>query len=129
MSEPAQDPRHQRRITIMQDVFACTFTDATIQNCLTEEADSPVGSILQQLSELDSQIQAVAPERPLNQINKVDLSILRTILFEAKTKNTPKKVLINEAVELAKAFGSDSSPRFVNGVLAKLLLEPEPEVA
>lgn len=129
MSEPAQDPRHQRRIKIMQDVFACTFSDANLQNCLEEKANSTVGAILQQLSDLDAAIQAVAPERPLTEINKVDLAILRSILYESKAKNTPKKVLINEAVELAKAFGSDSSSRFVNGVLAKLLLEQEPEVA
>jgi N utilization substance protein B len=53
----------------------------------------------------------------------VDLAILRLIVWEAHHKNTPKKVLIDEAVELAKEFGSDSSPRFVNGVLGQLLMQ------
>ncbi len=117
------DPRHQRRIQVMQDLFASTFTAGNLQNALTDKQGSPVLKILESLEELDKEIQAVAPERPLSDINKIDLAILRSILFEAKHKKTPKKVLINEAVELAKEFGSDNSSRFVNGVLAKLLLE------
>ena len=128
------DYRHDRRIKLMQDVFACTFSDQTIAQCLTDsqtsddQETSNLGGIIRSLSELDSAIQAAAPERPLSEINKVDLAILRMILFESLHKKTPKRVLIDEAVELAKAFGSDSSAKFVNGVLAKLLLEDELKV-
>lgn len=128
MTDSAQDPRRLRRIKIMQDLFACTFTEATMQNCLSERTEGTVFEILQNLEEIDQQIKSTAPERPLTEINKVDLAILRSIVHEAETKKTPKKVLINEAVELAKVYGSDSSSRFVNGVLAKLLLEPDTQV-
>lgn len=69
--------------------------------------------------ELDSLIQPIAPEWPLSQIARVDLGILRLALFELTEMDgaTPPKVVINEAVELAKAFGSDNSSRFINGVL------------
>lgn len=107
----------------MQDLFACTFSAANLQTCLAEKKGTTVWKILSSLENLDQQIQAVAPERPLQQINQIDLAILRLILYESLNKKTPVKVLINEAVELAKEFGSDSSSRFVNGVLAKLLLE------
>lgn len=117
------DHRHDKRIKIMQDLFACTFSEQNTATCLVErEPDSTIHKILSTLNQLDAEIQAVAPERPLSEINQVDLAILRTIVFESKHKDTPKKVLINEAVEMAKEFGSESSSRFINGALATLLL-------
>jgi len=107
----------------MQNLFACTFSEANLQTCLEEKKGTVVWDILNNLENLDRKIQVVAPERPLNQVNQIDLAILRLILYESLNKKTPIKVLINEAIELAKEFGSDSSSRFVNGVLAKLLLE------
>jgi N utilization substance protein B len=69
-----------------------------------------------------------APEWPLDQIAAIDRNILRIATWEfAAQRDTPVKVAINEAVELAKAFGSDSAPRFVNGVLGSLA-EHENEV-
>ena len=69
--------------------------------------------------DLDKQIQPIAPEWPLSQIARVDLEILRLALYELTEMDdvAPPKVVINEAVELAKAFGSDNSSRFINGVL------------
>lgn len=70
---------------------------------------------------LDELIAAHAPEWPLEQVAVIDRNILRMALWEiAFNRKTPLKVGINEAVELAKAFGTDSSPRFVNGVLGSL---------
>ena len=68
---------------------------------------------------LDKLIQPIAPEWPLAQIARVDLAILRLALYELTEMDdvAPPKVVINEAVELAKAFGSDNSSRFINGVL------------
>ena len=68
---------------------------------------------------LDAIIQPIAPEWPLAQIARIDLVVLRIALFEltALTDKVPPKVAINEAVELAKAFGSDNSSKFINGVL------------
>jgi N utilization substance protein B len=70
---------------------------------------------------LDIIIAEHAPEWPLDQISSIDKNIIRIALWEfAVSKITPVKVAINEAVELAKVYGSDSSPRFVNGVLGSL---------
>ena len=70
---------------------------------------------------LDEHIAAHAPEWPLDQVAIVDRNILRIALWEfAVYGKTPLKVAINEAVEMAKVFGSDSTPRFVNGVLGSL---------
>lgn len=74
--------------------------------------------VVEHADNLDNQIQPIAPEWPLAQIAKIDRSILRMALFELSNfKDVPPKVVINEAVELAKAFGSDNSSRFINGVL------------
>lgn len=73
------------------------------------------------VDELDHFIAEHAPEWPLEQVAFIDRNILRIALWEfAVSENIPIKVAINEAVELAKVFGSDSSPRFVNGVLGSL---------
>ncbi|MDQ5951582.1 MAG: transcription antitermination protein NusB [Patescibacteria group bacterium] len=116
------DPRHQRRVELLQDLFACTFTQHNLELCLSTR-EGTLADILKNIGELDLLIQQVAPERPLADINKVDLAILRLIVFESKHTKTPKKVLIDEGIELAKEFGSENSSRFVNGALAKLLLE------
>ena len=72
-------------------------------------------------NDLDQFIAEHAPEWPLEQVATIDRNILRIALWEfAVSENIPIKVAINEAVELAKMFGSDSSPRFINGVLGSL---------
>lgn len=117
----SSDPRHLRRAAVMQQVFALSFYRDPAQQQKYQQEHPELLPIAEQLVEIDGTIQQFAPERPISQINKVDLAILRTIMFEWKTGQTPKKVLIDEAVELAKEFGTESSPRFVNGVLAQLL--------
>ena len=68
--------------------------------------------------ELDAELQPLAPEWPLSQIARIDHIVLWIGLYELRhNKDVPPKVVINEAVELAKGFGSDSSSKFVNGVL------------
>ncbi|MBW7955931.1 transcription antitermination protein NusB [Patescibacteria group bacterium] len=114
------DPRHLRRIQVMQAVFAFSFYDTDAQKDAFLQAYSDLKDLITELPTIDQEIQGLANERPLSDINKVDLAILRSIVFEWKTKRTPKKVLIDEAVELAKEFGTESSPKFVNGVLAHL---------
>jgi N utilization substance protein B len=75
---------------------------------------------------LDQLISDHAPEWPVDELAIIDRSILRIALWElALSENTPLKVAINEAVELAKRFGSDSAPRFVNGVLGALVPHEE----
>ena len=67
--------------------------------------------------ELDGALRPIAPEWPIETIAAIDRNVLRIGLYELEAKQVPPKVAINEAVELAKSFGSDSSSRFVNGVL------------
>lgn len=115
------DPRHQRRIDRMQHLFAYGFySDSTAEN-FNPEWQANIQPIIDQLATIDKQIIKLAPERPLSEINKVDLAVLRLAIFEIEWEKTPTKVAINEAVELAKEFGGDSSPKFVNGVLGQLL--------
>jgi len=71
---------------------------------------------------LDTELQPVAPEWPIDQIARMDRVVLRMGLYELKHgKDVPPKVVINEAVELAKAFGSENSSKFINGVLGTVL--------
>ncbi|GAH66849.1 unnamed protein product, partial [marine sediment metagenome] len=72
----------------------------------------------------DDIIKRFAPAFPIEQMSVIDRNILRLAIFEILfDNNTPIKVAINEAVELAKAFGSDSSPRLINGVLGSIVTE------
>ncbi|MDH5533526.1 MAG: transcription antitermination factor NusB [Candidatus Pacebacteria bacterium] len=132
MNDSIVDPRHKKRMSLVQILFARGFNDIIGQDkidqngaTLNADHDENVEAILKSSQELDEMILSVAPERPVKDINRVDLAILRVILFEANNKETPKKVLINEAVELAKEFGTESSPKFVNGVLGKLLIKED----
>ena len=80
-----------------------------------------VGGVMENRKKIDKQIEKFAPAWPLEQIPVVDRNILRLAIFEILLdNNVPVKVAINEAVELAKKFGSDSSSRFVNGVLGSV---------
>lgn len=125
ISSNSNDPRHQKRVKLMQILFAFNFT-APNEQALDSDPDLEIfdqaKKILLILEEIDAKIEKFAPERPLSEINQVDLAILRVIIAEDMTSKTPKKVLVNEAVELAKEYGTDSSPKFVNGVLGKLLM-------
>ena len=88
---------------------------------LAEFARQIVLGVLPLSRTLDEFIAAHAPEWPLDQVAIIDRNILRIALWEfAVYGKTPIKVAINEAVELAKVYGSDSTPRFVNGVLGSL---------
>lgn len=85
----------------------------------TEFVKGLVDGVLSVATDLDAKIQPIAPEWPIDQIARVDRAILRLGVYELlyKGDSVPPKVAINEAVELAKAFGSDNSSKFVNGVL------------
>lgn len=83
--------------------------------------------VAKEAEQLDAQIQPIAPEWPLQQIARVDHVVLRIGAYELlHHEDIPPKVIINEAVELAKAFGGDNSSRFVNGVLGTLLRQLKP---
>ncbi len=87
---------------------------------------SIVDGVSSRQAELDDKLQPLAPEWPLSQIARIDKIILRIGLYELEFENdVPQKVVINEAVELAKAFGSENSSKFINGVLGTALRNKE----
>ena len=90
---------------------------------LTEEAATfawdLVEGVLKHRKELDTEIAQLAPEFPIDQMARIDRNVLRIALYELRVSgDAPAGVVIDEAVELAKMFGSEASPKFVNGVLA-----------
>lgn len=90
-----------------------------------------VKGVIKEQSDLDAKLQPIAPDWPIEQIARIDRNVLRIGLYELLHRGdvVPPKVAINEAVELAKAFGSDSSSKFINGVLGtalRTLVEGEP---
>ena len=88
---------------------------------LAEFARQIIFGIFPLAEKLDGVIARYAPEWPFDQIAAIDRNILRIAAWEfAVSRETPVKVAINEAVELAKLFGSDNAPRFINGVLGSL---------
>jgi N utilization substance protein B len=95
--------------------------DGELEPELVEFTRQIVLGVAPMFETLDQFIAEHAPEWPLDQVAIVDRNILRMALWEfAVYGKTPIKVVINEAIELAKTYGSDSSPRFVNGVLGSL---------
>jgi len=82
-----------------------------------------VHGVIETTAELDAKLQPIAPGWPIDQIARIDRNVLRIGLYELlyRKDTVPPKVAINEAVELAKAFGSDNSSKFVNGVLGTAL--------
>ncbi|MDY0018643.1 MAG: transcription antitermination factor NusB [Anaerolineae bacterium] len=126
--------RRQARQMALQCLFEIDAVshpiDWVLQNCYEREEDlSPeaeeycrvlVAGVVRSCETLDAYIQKYAPEWPLEQVALVDRNVLRIALYEFTAGKIPTKVAINEAVELAKLFGSDSAPRFVNGVLGAL---------
>jgi len=79
--------------------------------------------VVDNMKKLDEELRPLAPEWPIDTIAAIDRNVLRIGLFELESRNVPPKVAINEAVELAKAFGSDNSSKFVNGVLGTAFKE------
>jgi transcription antitermination protein NusB len=95
--------------------------DEGLENSLAEFARQIVVGVLPIVQQLDDFIAQHAPEWPMDQVAIIDRNILRIALWEFAVKGcTPIKVAINEAIEMAKIYGSDSTPRFVNGVLGSL---------
>ena|SRR3972149_5461620 len=111
----ARDPRHQKRREIVKELFALSFARQPI---------SPmVERIYSKKKTIDEKIEKAAPQWPADKLNKIDLAILRLAVFELMEDKAPQKVIIDEAIELAKEFGGESAPAFINGVLGKILKE------
>ncbi len=147
--------RHLCRSIIMQSLYEWDFLSSLVKECssknkfkhqelekIAEENIREYGSdneenkfvlemvkgIFKELPKIDNQIKRLAPEWPIEQVTIIDRNILRIGIYElmfSKRKDVPPKVAINEAIELAKTFGGESSGKFVNGVLGTLYKEIE----
>lgn len=129
--------RHFGRMIALQALFEWDFT-ATEHSALAAATDhidqldkkfedneftsSLIEGVVKNVDELNAYIEKYAPDWPLDQITTVDRNVLRIGIYELLYTNEeiPPKVAINEAIELAKSFGGDSSGRFVNGVLGSV---------
>lgn len=109
------DPRHLKRIKIIRSLFAWDFGN--------DQPSTPDSKdITKNLPQIDEIVQKNAPKWPIDKINKIDLAILRYAFWELIfNKKTPFKVIIDEAIELAKEFGTESSPSFINGVIGSAI--------
>lgn len=129
--------RRQARVIALQTLFEADLTGHALEDILARhlEEQAPkeetaafarhlVEGVKSRREEIDRLIAKAAPAWPLNQMPKVDKNVLRIAIFEVLFDNraVPVKVAINEAVELAKQYGSDSSGRFVNGVLGTIAI-------
>ena len=109
--KPQKDPRHQKRVDNLKLLFAWELNKTTITG-------GKIRKIVVKVNKIDKIIVKCAPKWPLSKINKIDLAILRLAIFELFYDDSiPSKVAIDEAVELAKEYGSESSSGFINGVL------------
>jgi len=113
------DPRHKLRVRIVQQLFALSFLKSK-----TQLIDNITKQVSKNIPKINSLIKEYAPKYPLDKIAKVDLAILQLAVFELMIeKKQPAKVIIDEAVELAKELGSDKAYAFVNAVLGKIYTE------
>lgn len=113
------DTRHQKRTEIVQDLFAYTFLPK--DNALPN-GNETTSDIIDNLARIDGVISEHASKFPIDKIAKIDLAILRLAVYELTVKPLePQKVVVNEAVELAKELGGEKSYSFINGVLGKLM--------
>ncbi len=127
--------RRRARAAVLQTLYELDFTDHDLQTAFAARLqDRPLPASAQKFAQvlvmgvqsyrtyLDSVVGELAPEWPIDQIAAVDRNVLRIAIYELLfDAQIPPKVAINEAVELAKMFGGESSPRFVNGVLGSLV--------
>ena len=108
------DPRHKKRQKLIEELFRIEFH----KQYISEKAKE----ILNHKDKIDAEIEKAAPEFPVKKINKIDFAILRLAIFELIiVKKEPPKVVIDEAIELAKEYGGETSPAFINGALGNII--------
>lgn len=109
----AKDPRHLQRQILVKKLYTYSFDP--------NQKEKAILPIIKKLKKIDQYISRCAPSWPVDKLNKIDLAILRLSIFELLGGKIPQKVVIDEAVELAKEYGGESSHRFINGVLGSVL--------
>lgn len=114
------DPRHLDRVRIIKELFAWNF------NNINTPQHSKTKLIIDNLGTIDEIIRRAGPQWPLERVNKIDLAILQQAVYELIIdKSIPFKVVVDEAVELGKEYGSTSTPGFINGLLGKVIEDLE----
>ncbi len=114
------DKRHLKRIAVLEKLFSLGFNGITSSK-VAKDAPILLG-IVEHLEAIDGYITKYAPRYPIANIGRVDLAVLRLSIYELMyLKEQPEKVIIDEAVLLAKEYGSDKSYSFINGVLGSIL--------
>ncbi|MBI2028725.1 MAG: hypothetical protein HYT07_03910 [Candidatus Levybacteria bacterium] len=107
------DPRHKKRQHLVEELFMIDFHK--------QKVSTDTKNILIHIDFIDKKISSAAPEFSIDKINKTDLAILRLAVYELLVeKKEPSKVIIDEAIELAKEYGGDTSPAFINGALGNI---------
>lgn len=111
------DPRHITRISAVKNLFSLSFANSENQPANLSS------QVMANKDKIDKLIRKSAPVWPIEQISPIDLAVLRLAVFELifQKKKEPYKVIVDEAVEIAKEFGSDSSGAFINGVLGSVI--------
>ena len=136
------NPRHAARIIALQVLYEVDLSPhkpgIVLSRHFVESPELPdelrsfaselVSGVTARRAELDERIHACAPEFPVEALAAVDRNVLRIALFELERGDVPMKATVNEAVELAKEFGADASPRFINGVLASAIVRYHSEI-
>ncbi len=137
-----QDERHLARKLALATLF-CSSENNNQQDCFKvslenlelekgewdeDLAKDIMDGTIEHQNEIDKKIEDYAPQWPIEKIFKIDLIILRMALYELIYKeNTPNKVVVDEAIELAKEFGNETSGKFINGVLGTFIEEESAE--
>jgi N utilization substance protein B len=105
-----------------EEVLTRTLKESSLPEPTADFARGLINGVIQNKQAIDSEIRRFAPIFPLEQLAVIDRSILRLAIYEILfDSQVPVKVAVNEAVDLAKSFGSDSSPKFINGVLGSII--------
>ena len=111
----SQDPRHKKRQIIAKELFSFSFQKK-------QKISPDTKKIIPHLEQIDKLIEKAAPQFPVDKLNKIDLAILRLAVFELRIeKKQPIKVIIDEAIELAKEYAGENSPKFINGALGTII--------
>ncbi len=117
------DPRHQQRKKAVKALFAYSF-DKIIGREKTSPANILAKKVITEIKIINQAISKAAPKWGLEKINRIDLAVLRLATWELFCRpKVPSKVIINEAIELAKEYGGETSSSFVNGVLGTIYKE------
>ena len=113
------DVRHKNRIEIVENLFAYSFTQPSFK---PPHKSNQFDELVPRIPEIDKEIAVTAPKFSIDRLSKIDLAILRLAIYELRINPVePIKVVINEAIELAKELGGEKSYTFINGVLGTLI--------